>query len=249
MSYNVVWTDHKRYAKLTRLTIQAIAKPALEALINLSPSPAVARHLTTAPFLTFLISYTCNTTSILSSLTSMLLSNISSHHSLLPSLASLSIPLVPFSNPSKIPPPSHSSGDDSQAAESAAVGKAERVEPGWYLPEGLSASSTVHRDYRDPAICPPNKEAGQGEERQVEAIRALVQAFEDGAAGGVKEGKGKRKGECHFLASVFANISTVSLALGLCFRAAIQVWRAESGGTQSRGRGILDMEIRRCAIG
>ena len=71
----------------------------------------------------------------------------------------------------------------------------------------------MHRDYRDPAICPPNKEAGQGEERQVEAIRALVQAFEDGAAGGVKEGKGKRKGECHFLASVFANISTVGLAL------------------------------------
>lgn len=37
-----------------------------------------------------------------------------------------------------------------------------------------------------------------------------MQAFEDGASDGVKDSKGKRKGECHFLASVFANISMVS---------------------------------------
>lgn len=34
-----------------------------------------------------------------------------------------------------------------------------------------------------------------------------MQAFEDGASDGVKEGTGKRKGDCNFLASVFANIS------------------------------------------
>ncbi len=46
----------------------------------------------------------------------------------------------------------------------------------------------------------------------IESVRALVQAFEDGAAEGVEEGKkeAKRKGGVHFLASVFANISMVS---------------------------------------
>lgn len=62
----------------------------------------------------------------------------------------------------------------------------------------------------------PNAEAGQEDAREVEALRALVQAFEDGAGEGVKDGKGKRKGECHFLASVFANVSMVShLLVGL----------------------------------
>ena len=56
---------------------------------------------------------------------------------------------------------------------------------------------------------PMNAAVGQEEERQVEGMRALVQAFEDGAGEDVKEGKGKRKGECHFLASVFANVSMV----------------------------------------
>jgi hypothetical protein len=46
---------------------------------------------------------------------------------------------------------------------------------------------------------------------RVEAVRALVQAFEDGASEGVAKGKegARRKGTVHFLASVFANISMV----------------------------------------
>jgi hypothetical protein len=82
--------------------------------------------------------------------------------------------------------------------------------PPYHLPAAASASSSFHPDYRDPAVVPANAEAGQEEERDIEALRALVQAFEDGAGEGVKEGKGKRKGECHFLASVFANVSMVS---------------------------------------
>ena len=55
-------------------------------------------------------------------------------------------------------------------------------------------------------------EAKPDELPTVDAVRALVQAFEDGAAEGVEEGKegAKRKGGVHFLASVFANISMVS---------------------------------------
>lgn len=59
----------------------------------------------------------------------------------------------------------------------------------------------------------PDAGVGQSEEEQVEGLRALVQAFEDGSGEGVAKGEGKRKGECHFLASVFANVSTVSTEL------------------------------------
>ncbi|WWC92461.1 uncharacterized protein L201_007419 [Kwoniella dendrophila CBS 6074] len=161
----------------------AIAHDALSALINLSDTLAVARHLVDRDFLVWLVSYTANTTSPLSPLTSMLLSNLTSHPSLVSSLTNLTIPLVPLPKSKHYPP--------------------------WFLPASASSSSTTHPDYRDPTYLPPNKEAEQGDEIEIDAIRALVQAFEDGASEGVKEGKSesKRKGECHFLSSVFANIS------------------------------------------
>ncbi len=75
--------------------------------------------------------------------------------------------------------------------------------PAYYFPYARCGSATVHPDYR------PALEAA--EMQQVGAVRALVQAFEDGAADGVEEGKegAKRKGNVHFLASVFANVSMV----------------------------------------
>ncbi|WWD20849.1 hypothetical protein CI109_105326 [Kwoniella shandongensis] len=159
----------------------AIAHDALSALINLSDTLAVARHLVDAEFMIWIVSYTSYTTSPLSPLTSMLLSNITSHTSLVSSLTNLTIPLVPLPKSKHFPP--------------------------YFLPASASSSSTIHPDFRDPSYGPVNAEVGQEDERDIEAIRALVQAFEDGAAEGVTEGKGKRKGDCHFLASVFANIS------------------------------------------
>ena len=117
----------------------------------------------------------------------MLLSNLSSHASLLPSIAHVFIPIVPLPLSKQYPP--------------------------YFFPATASSSSTMHPDYRDPAFIRPNQDVGQEDERESEGIRALVQAFEDGASEGVKEGKGKRKGECHFLASVFANISMVGFSL------------------------------------
>lgn len=111
----------------------------------------------------------------------MLLSNITSHPSLISNLANLTIPIIPLPKSKHYPP--------------------------YFLPASGSASSTIHPDFRDPTIGLANAEAGQEPEREIEAIRALVQAFEDGASDGVKEGTGKRKGDCNFLASVFANIS------------------------------------------
>ncbi|OXG43804.1 cytoplasmic protein [Cryptococcus neoformans] len=158
-----------------------IAHDALSALINLSDNPVVARHIVDKEFLVWLVSYTANTTSPLSPLTSMLLSNITSHPSLIPNLANLTIPIIPLPKSTHYPP--------------------------YFLPASGSASSTIHPDFRDPTIGLANAEAGQEPEREIEAVRALVQAFEDGASDGVKEGTGKRKGDCNFLASVFANIS------------------------------------------
>jgi hypothetical protein len=160
----------------------AIAHDALSALINLSDNLAVARQLATEPFLIWLVSYTANTTSPLSPLTAMLLSNLTSHPGLVPLLANLTIPIIGLPKAKAYPP--------------------------WFLPAAASASSTIHPEYRDPQFS-ANEEAGQEPEREIEAVRALVQAFEDGASEGVKEGKGKRKGEVHFLASVFANLSMV----------------------------------------
>lgn len=116
----------------------------------------------------------------------MLLSNLTSHPSLLNPISSLTIPITPLPKSKHYPP--------------------------YLLPAAASASSTFHPDYRNPALG-KNLDAGQEDDREIEGMRALVQAFEDGAGEGVKEGKGKRKGECHFLASVFANVSMVSLSI------------------------------------
>lgn len=80
--------------------------------------------------------------------------------------------------------------------------------PPYYLPASASSSSTRHPEFREAGQ--PDAGVGQSDEEEVEGLRALVQAFEDGAGEGVATGKGKRKGECHFLASMFANVSTVS---------------------------------------
>ncbi|KAI9633399.1 putative cytoplasm protein [Dioszegia hungarica] len=161
-----------------------IAHDALSALINLSDSFAVARHIADdRDYLVWLVSYTANPTSPLSPLTSMLLSNLTSHTALLPSLASLTIPVVPLPQSKTYPP--------------------------YYLTASASASSFRHPDFRDRMLNQPDAGVGQGEEVEVEGLRALVQAFEDGAGEGVVKGTGKRKGECHFLASVFANVSTL----------------------------------------
>jgi hypothetical protein len=92
-----------------------------------------------------------NTTSPLSSLTAMLLSNLTSHPNLVAHIASLKIPVIPLPLSKTYPP--------------------------YFLPASLSATSTIHPDFRDPTIGSANKEAGQEEEREVEGLRAMVLAM------------------------------------------------------------------------
>jgi hypothetical protein len=118
-----------------------IAHDAVSSLINLSDNLAVAKNLMDREFLVWLVSYTAvrpiftgtrvaadpnqNTTSPLSPLTSMLLSNLTSHPSLVPVFAALTVPVVPLPGSSHYPP--------------------------YFLPAAASASSTIHPDFRDPA--------------------------------------------------------------------------------------------------
>jgi hypothetical protein len=117
----------------------------------------------------------------------MLLSNISSHANITPMIPLLQIPII------EMPP------------LPASYPNASTIPP-YYYPLSRSASSTIHPAFR------PEMEEKPEELATVDAVRALVQAFEDGAGEGVEEGKegAKRKGGVHFLASVFANISMVS---------------------------------------
>lgn len=128
-----------------------------------------------------------NHTSPLSPLSAMLLSNISAHASITPMIPLMQIPIL------EMPP------------LPASYPNASNIPP-YYYPLSRSASSTVHPAFR------PDMEEQPEKLPSVDAVRALVQAFEDGAGEGVDEGKegAKRKGGVHFLASVFANISMVS---------------------------------------
>lgn len=117
----------------------------------------------------------------------MLLSNISSHANITPMIPLLQIPIIEM------------------PALPASYPNAATIPP-YYYPLSRSASSTIHPAFR------PEMEEKPDELPTVDAVRAMVQAFEDGAGEGVDEGKkgAKRKGGVHFLASVFANISMVS---------------------------------------
>jgi len=100
------------------------------------------------------------------------------------------IPIIPISTPTSETP-----ADSTRPSP-----------PPYFFPLSRSGSSTIHLHYRS------EMEADPESIPKIEAVRALVQAFEDGAAEGVAKGDAaaKRKGTVHFLASVFANISMVS---------------------------------------
>lgn len=113
----------------------------------------------------------------------MVLSNLTSSPLIISSLATLVIPFVPIvPNPTASPP---------QLAT-------------YYLPSSRCASATP----------PANMPTGQEEVtvEYVPALGLLVEAFTQGAYVNSQEpGKNElaRKGDCHFLATVFSNLATV----------------------------------------
>lgn len=116
----------------------------------------------------------------------MLLSNITSSLAITKSLSTLLIPFIPLVPNTKITPPHLQT---------------------YYLPSSRSASALP-----PPNMAPPNEEVTI---EYVPCLSLLVEAFIQGAAAGdagkesEEEKKGVRKGDCHFLATVFSNLSVV----------------------------------------
>ncbi|KAL7417922.1 hypothetical protein BDY24DRAFT_373360 [Mrakia frigida] len=165
-----------------------IAHDAFSALVNMGDSAMVQKELGDDDFLVFLVSYIINPTSVLSSLASMLLSNLTSSLPLTKSLSTLLIPYLPL-----LPDPK------SKPAQLQT----------YYLPSSRCASAT-----------PPGNLPRGDEEVTVEfvpALSLLVEAFvQGGGVDGVKESEdgeqkevGARKGDVHFLATVFSNLSVL----------------------------------------
>lgn len=129
-----------------------------------------------------------NPTSVLSSLASMLLSNLTSSLPLTKSLSLLLVPFLPLLPDPKASPPMLQT---------------------YYLPSSRCASAIP------PGNLPRGDEEVTVE--FVPALSLLVDAFVQGGGveGVVEEGdekkvKGARKGDCHFLATVMSNLSVVS---------------------------------------
>lgn len=131
-----------------------------------------------------------NPTSVLSSLASMLLSNLTSSLPLTKTLSTLRIPIVPLVPNTKASPPQLQT---------------------YYLPSSRCASATA----------PGNMPIGDVEVTVefLPPLTLLVEAFVQGAgaesvASKDENGESKkgvqRKGDCHFLATVFSNLSMVS---------------------------------------
>ena len=180
---------------------KAIAHGAFKALVNLSDSSLLTPSLSDPLFLGFLVSYivVCavrrffsvrifercrlqNPPSVLADLASMLLSNVTGFPMAVNNLLSLEIPLLPL--PSSSTP--------------------------YYPPSSRCGTSPYPEPYPG------------GTPTQVRALRVLVDAFVNAAevpsSTDDEEGTRKsdtvrnRKGELHFLANVFANITVVRVS-------------------------------------
>ncbi|PWN38743.1 hypothetical protein IE81DRAFT_327190 [Ceraceosorus guamensis] len=182
--------------------IPVTAHDAFSALINLSDSLLVARRIADQAFLTFLVSYICDSASILADLACMLLSNLTKLESVSLQLLSLRISSSPLT-----------------------------AQPDASIMAGLNADPSSHTYEQEKAAAQRAVEKLAGV--QISAIGALLDAFEEGAmvkatsgteeirrrallaqkasAGGAEHASmgddNKRRSNCHFLSSVFANLT------------------------------------------
>ncbi|KAF8327178.1 uncharacterized protein EI90DRAFT_2975172 [Cantharellus anzutake] len=180
----------------------AIAHDAFKALVNLSDSMLLASSLSEKSFLTFLISYVANTASLLADLASMLLSNLTAFPIAAKALLSLNVPVISL----------RSASFSGHAVGTTAGLPSTLYFTSYYAPESRCMTSAPPLPY--PSDDPTD----------VNAILVLVDAFTRAASGTVSISENDpdkkadapesimRKGELHFLASVFANVSVYPAA-------------------------------------
>jgi len=171
--------------------VQAIAHDAFRALVNLSDSPIMISALSDTSFLQFLVSYILVGTSLLASGASFLEWLIDPPQNPQSTLADLATMLL------------------SNLSVSASVTSAL-----------ISMKISIIPDRKDPELFyPVQSRSGTtplpppGDSHDVLAMPLLLEAFVQGALVDGNRGLDgrKRKGELHFLASVFANITSVGL--------------------------------------
>ena len=96
---------------------------------------------------------------------------------------------------------------------------------------GASSSTSLYPTQSRSATCAPPVPYPSGDPRDVLALPLLVDAFVQGAqvdASG--DSRRLRKGELHFLSSVFANLSVVSeVAHGSAMRLHFDIWQSPAG--------------------
>jgi hypothetical protein len=192
--------DHGSPHKIT-------AHDAFSALINLSDSLLVARRIADDDFLVFLVRYIAEPISLLADLASMLLSNLTKLESIGARLLALRV-----SNISLHAQPADSLLAGIDADPSSASYEAERA-------AALLAAEEM-RGQSVPALARLLDAFEQGamvkgnsgvEEIRKRALAAQQVGDEAEQQSNRQEAKKERKSNCHFLSSVFANITVVSV--------------------------------------
>jgi len=172
---------------------QAIAHDAFRALVNLSDSPMIHPHLAEPPFLTFLVSYVVVSPSLSwLSLSPPKLMDMQHPQATLGDLAAMLL--------------SNLTASSGPCATLLAL----------QIPilQTPSSAGPFYPTQSRAGSCAPPVPYPTGTEINVHALRLLVDAFVQGASVDLGVPLDKcppRKSELHFLASVFANLSTVSV--------------------------------------
>lgn len=200
------------------------AHDAFCALINLSDSLLTARRMGDAPFLTFLVRYIADPVSLLADLACMLLSNLTKLESVSATLLSLRLPSRPFYSFMKSDDANaameamEAEPDDPKYAEKKRKAEVHNKRLREILERGeeeVPAMSKLLDAFEEGA----EVGGGKSEAATIEEMRSRareVQQRGDEENGESKTAVGpdgrpivKRKTNCNFLASVFANITVI----------------------------------------
>lgn len=170
---------------LKRLTMDLppIAHDAFSCLINLSDSILVSRRIATPDFLSFVVSYIFHPSSLLADLASMLLSNLTKLDSAAKSLVEMKIP-----------------GSSLGLGELDVAGLE-------LLLAAFDQGATVQSSATSTALAEMKKRAAEAAKSGVKMASEDEEKEKAAEVGDVIQ---ERKSNCHFLASVFANVTVVS---------------------------------------
>ncbi|KDN46118.1 hypothetical protein K437DRAFT_256298 [Tilletiaria anomala UBC 951] len=205
------------------------AHDAFSALINLSESAQVATRIADAPFLTFLVTYIADSVSLLADLACMLLSNLTKFESVAGALLQLRVPTKPFYSFMSMEGmdavirgiDADPSAADYEERKRAAQEQAHRLveaaqQQKRQEEQQVAALSCLLDAFEEGATVASNESAVEHMRRKVEQAQRQTETSEGSSqqqqqreVGADGKRKIKRKSNCNFLASVFANVTVL----------------------------------------